>query len=925
MKSCASSLKPVALAISLALSISGCGGKSADEHLLAGKQLVSKGETKAAVLELKSAVQMQPENSEARLILGKALFSSYDYVHAEKELLKARELGAPAEELLPLLGKIWQQTGEYQKVLDAIKPVPTLTPETAAAIYAARARALISLNRINEARQQLAEGERSALKIDDIKLVKAILLVVDKADAQAIALLDAVIASDPKKVEAYYLKASILLNQGKNDEAKALFERVIKIEPTQIVAHSAVATMLLSSGDIKSADSAIKQAESSIPGNLMVHYLRAWVDFSQGRYKEARDAIGKVLAKSSGHLQSQLLFAAVSFELADFEQARKYAELAYAGLPNNLYAGRLAISSLIKLHEGKAAIALLPPLLAKHGNDPVLLILAGDAHALLKEYDKALDFLEKAQAIAPGNDSIKVRLANVMVAQGQPAKAIDLLTQVNKSQKTSIESDKTLIMLLLGQKQYDQALQVLDSLAKKSPNSASIQAFRAFAYQGKNDLPAARKALEQALVLDPAYFPAVKHLVELDRGTKNYAAARKRLEGFLTKDAKNAEAMFELAGLAYLEKQEKSYVGWLEKVIAAQPSYLQAYALLVNFNLAKKEPQKALSFARTAVSSNPENPNALRLLGVTQSALNDHRAAVSTFMRMTEKDPQSAAALDFLARAQVAAGEVGAAKKSLEKALQIQPGFVDALESLFKLEIKAGANDKALQLAARIQREQPNAVTGYNHEADALMMLGRTEQAIKSYEVAMSKGGGSVVLAKLYKALLLAGKEKLASQRVAEWLAKHPEDLLIRSTIADNHLANKRYREAVTQYEEVLRLLGTTQSIAVLNNLAYAYQQEKDPRALPTAERVYKLAPQSQTVLDTYGWILAEQGRAKDALPLLRSALDKMPEAKSTRYHYAVALFRSGQKAEAKKEIQILLQGKAFPELELAKAIAAQL
>ncbi len=926
MNSLPATLKPLALAITLAFSLAGCGGKSAEDHLSAGKQLESKGEHKAAALELKNAVQMQPKNGEARLLLGKALFSLNDYVYAEKELLKARELGAPAEELLPLLSRIWQATGAYQKIIDEVKPVPTLTKETTAAVNSARARALISLDRVEEARQVLAEGEKSAPDNSDIKLVKAILLLADKADAQAMVLLDAVIKSDPKKVDAYYLKASILMNEGKRDEAKAVFDQVIKIDPMQIVAHSSVATLLLSAGDIKSADSAITKAEANITGNLMVHYLRAWVDFSQGRYKEARDAISKVLAKAPAHLQSQLLFAAVSYELKDYEQARKNAERAYAGLPNNLYAGRLAVSSLVKLNDGKAALGLLPALLAKHGNDAALLILAADAHALQKDYDKALTFLDKAQAIAPANDSIKARIANLMVAKGQPSKAIDLLTQVSKSQKGPVESDRTLIMLLLGGKHYDQALKTLDELARKSPKSASIQAFRALAYQGMNNLPAARKALEQALVFDPAYFPAVRHLAALDKDSKNYPSARKRLESVLEKDAKNAEAMFELASIAYLEKQEKAYVSWLEKSVVADTTYLQAYALLVNFYLAKNDPLKALSFAKTSVSNNPNNPNALRLLGATQAALKDHHASLSTFMRMTEKDPRSPAALDSLAKAQLATGDSAAARVSLEKALQLQPGFVDALDTLFKIELQAGNNDKALQLAVRIQRSQPNAVSGYNYEADALILLGRTEQAIKSYELAMSKGGGSAVLARLYKALQLSGKEKAASQRVADWLAKHPEDILIRSAIADSHLANKRYREAISQYEEALRLSAPAQPYVILNNLAYAYLQAKDSRALATAERAHKLSPQSPTVLDTYGWILTEQGRAKDAVPFLRAALGKAPGALSTRYHYAVALSLSGQKAEAKRELQSLLQGgKAFPEIDLARALAAQI
>jgi Tfp pilus assembly protein PilF len=52
---------------------------------------------------------------------------------------------------------------------------------------------------------------------------------------------------------------------------------------------------------------------------------------------------------------------------------------------------------------------------------------------------------------------------------------------------------------------------------------------------------------------------------------------------------------------------------------------------------------------------------------------------------------------------------------------------------------------------------------------------------------------------------------------------------------------------------------------AALNNLAWAYQQEKDPRALGTAEQAFKLAGDNPGVLDTLGWMLVEQGNTHAA------------------------------------------------------------
>jgi predicted Zn-dependent protease len=79
-------------------------------------------------------------------------------------------------------------------------------------------------------------------------------------------------------------------------------------------------------------------------------------------------------------------------------------------------------------------------------------------------------------------------------------------------------------------------------------------------------------------------------------------------------------------------------------------------------------------------------------------------------------------------------------------------------------------------------------------------------------------------------------------------------------------------------------------SVLALNNLAQLYHQQKNPRALSTAERAQKLAPESASVTDTLGWILVEQGETKRGLELLQQALAKDSKIPEIRYHLAVSI-----------------------------------
>jgi Tfp pilus assembly protein PilF len=135
---------------------------------------------------------------------------------------------------------------------------------------------------------------------------------------------------------------------------------------------------------------------------------------------------------------------------------------------------------------------------------------------------------------------------------------------------------------------------------------------------------------------------------------------------------------------------------------------------------------------------------------------------------------------------------------------------------------------------------------------------------------------------------------------------------------------NQQTKAAIQQFQAVLK--EDPKNLVALNNLATAYQQEKDPRALEYAEKAHALAPDSAAVLDTLGWILVEQGNTARGLPLLQKAVSLAPAAPDIRYHLAAALARTGDNAAARKElVQVLDSGKSFAGMDEAQALQKKL
>ena len=916
-------LRLTAITLALTLGLTACG-KSPEAHLQEGRNLVQQANYKSAIVELKSVLQAQPSNQEARLLLGQAQYQVGAYKDAEKELTKAREQGASDDQVLPLLAMTLSRTGENQKLLDLNIPDRGLNPRSLATLHTARAGALFATGKRPEAEASLTAAEQADPKLPDLLLFRARLALLDKHLAQASQLVENALQSDPKSAEALYLKASMLVNNGKLDEAAKTYQQITANDPTEFRAHLAIAGIQMKNGNIEAADQSVQSAEKIAANNPMVKYTRGRLELQRGKLDRASSALLDVLRVAPDHLPTVMAYAMVSYGLGHYEQSLKNAEKILVAAPDDIFAARILASSQIKLGNIKEALETLNPLLVKHPDDAKLLALAGEAYLQAKDYNKAMSYLDKAAELDPESATIKTHQAASHLAKGDSNEAIADLEKVTSLSNKPGQADLALVLLHLRDKEYDKALQTITILEKKLPTNPVTYNLRAAALLGKKDLAGARDALEQALAIQPTFFPAAVNLARLDIQEKKPEVARKRFEAILAKDKNNVRVMLALADLAAAEKQEKNYVDWLEKAIKVDPKSMSAYTTLVRHYLANKEGAKALSLAKQAINNNPESLMALNLLGETQLASGDNDASQETFNRMVQKAPQSPEVHLRLALIQFINKQLHAARDSLKSALRLQPDFLKAQVALIKVELADSKPEAALAIARQIQQQRPSSNIGFDREGDILLSQRKYPQAIKAYETALTKGAETVGFIKLDRALYLSGHAKDAEQRLSEWIKKHADDELLRAYAAEFYIQTKQNREAIAQYEALLRLKPG--NALDLNNLANLYQQEKDGRAMATAEQALKLAPENPAVQDTLGWILVEQGQLPRGLDLLAKAAEKLPKIAAIRYHYGIALMRSGKKAEAKKELAAAIDsGQEFPEKEAAKTLLKNL
>src|SRR5262249_54965936 len=94
--------------------------KKSESYLGEARKSLDKNDVKTALIQLKNAVQADPDNAVARFELGRLQLRLGDYLSAEKELLAARDRNHPEAEVAIPLAETYLRQQKYDLLLREI-------------------------------------------------------------------------------------------------------------------------------------------------------------------------------------------------------------------------------------------------------------------------------------------------------------------------------------------------------------------------------------------------------------------------------------------------------------------------------------------------------------------------------------------------------------------------------------------------------------------------------------------------------------------------------------------------------------------------------------------------------------------------------------------------------------------------------------
>lgn len=916
----------------VSLILTGCGKKLTDqEYLQNARDHWEQGNFRTSMIEVKNALQINPKNSEARLLLGQVYLKLNQGAAGEKEIRVAAKLGMSNSHTMKPLSKALLLQNKFQEVIRLINLTQIEASTERAELYVILGRAYFGLKEADKARQSFEHALRTDSGVKGGYLGLAKVAMVNNQIELALQYIEQAIKQQPESYESILIKGELNFLQNKNTQAEEIFTKLVmqvnqgnKNSNYYVAAHIGLIKAKLVLNKFNEAVSVADGLVKKFPGHPAANYYRALSAYQKGDLKTSEIYLHNVLKIVPNHMPSFYLLGAINYAQKNYELTVEYLGKYVANVrdPEN-NATQMLASAHMNLNQPDEAIEILTQAQAANPEDPQILAMLGDVALSEGEHAAGRNYLEKAVSADPDNPRVRTTLARAYLSLGKVEQGIKELQKSLNQDAYQQQAQLLLLRVYFRQKDFKNALLVAEKLLKQNPDDVKIYNLIGGIYAAKRDFGSSKNYFEKALKLKPDNKLAMLNLARIDFTLGDLKNARRRYDAILVVDGNDFSAIMGLVQVFERIGEDDKALELLQRTLLSHPDVLTSALLLGKYYLKKREFAKAVDLLTNTDKRFPDNVQLIFQLGLANLGLGKYELALQNMQQVLTLQPRTAKAYFYLALTYDKQKDSKNARSSLKKALDIEPTYFAAASMLTQLEIRAGRNAGALKFVRGLQKGYPKSVIGFVLEGDIHIQQFRYLDAAAAYKKALLLSNIVELVVKRSMALL---KAKKAAQAIAElegWLIDHPQDLSVQRLLATVYHESGNKSKAIKYYENVLNVQPG--NLISLNNLALLYFEKKNTKALELAEQAYQIKSNAITA-DTLGWIKLNQGDNLAGLKLLKQAAKEAPQFHEIQYHLAVAYARNGQKNEARKILQEILKDKTpFEGINQARALLSSL
>ncbi|MCE0493279.1 XrtA/PEP-CTERM system TPR-repeat protein PrsT [Vibrio salinus] len=867
----------------------------ADNYLESAEKYLSNNEVNAAIIELKNAIQNTPKDAQPRLVLGKLYLQRGNYASAEKELSRALHLGANKPEVLPLLARALSDQGKHEDVIELVDESSISNSISKAELLGLKALSEINLGNADSARAVLKNIKKDLKQQSTYPLLAQARLVAGENPVKAIKLINQALKIAPENSDIWVLKGHLEFAQQQFNKATETYQKAYKISPDALHYSLFIARSLVYSKHFEKASPYIDKVLKISPNHPLANELKATILYSEGKYDDAKEHADKALNNGSKNIATTLISAISAYKLNLYEQANRRLKQVLPHLPEDHFARRLYIVTLMKLGYINQAIQSMDKLnVDSKDNNRFISQMSIELSKLGRDED-ALTLASKAYD-SDKSSSNELMLGLVKLADNDATGIKELQSAISEQpDKRKAEIGIAYYYIKLGK--ITQAEAVANKWLKQNADDIDALTLKGKIYQLKKQFNLAEKELKKALKVQPDFVQAKIALAQVlanqGKFPESYQQAfeaKKMLPG----DESATQVLILSAKRLNKMKQALSLIN---KQIDNDPTNLalihqKAEALVIDNN-----PQGAAKLLED-LPDETKNAKTWSLIGdiyyIEKQWFNAQRA----YKKWLEMAPTDAQAYIRNISISEKTTKFGAGINLIKKATEIFPNDVRFPLMKVGLLIKS----KKLGQAQRLLNTLPERIkeTPYSARLQGLIYALQKDfsEAVAFQKKIFKHNPGLETAKDLASAYVLNGE----SQKAIIFLSKVIKDHPIKGRPLNILLADIQSKtdpeNAIKLYETIIK--KEPKNIIALNNLSWLYMDKNQyTKACQYSKKAFELAGKQPEIADTHGYCLLKSGNVDEATSLLERAYQLAKSNSEIALHYAESLIKENKTEQA--------------------------
>ena len=490
---------------------------------------------------------------------------------------------------------------------------------------------------------------------------------------------------------------------------------------------------------------------------------------------------------------------------------------------------------------------------------------------------EALKLFDACKRIDPTSAAVNYELGTIYKLLGANEQALSNAKLCAAADPKNEWYQLLLIECYNGIKQYDQSIKIREELIKNFPNKPEFQEELAIEYSLTGRYDKAFKIYENLETIygvsDQISINKVKLLKE-QRKLKEAEAELLKLSDSNKKETRYYAYLAEFyMEINALEKAKAMY----EKILSIEPDNALVNLALHDYYSSQGKNDEAFVYLQKAfrnpdldvsTKANIVNSFYKRALGLNDLKIKDEGFELAQIMLKVH--PTSAESNYFYADFLVLQKNLNAAAKYYYVSTTINGHNYSAWSKLLVVEYEINAYDS-------LERHSSQAIEIFPSQPSVYLYNGIANMQLKNYKKAAQSLNDGIEFVIDNKSLLLDFYKSLGD--------------------ATNYL--KDFARSDKVFEDALKL--DSDNTYVLNNYAYflSLRNENLEKAEKLSKKTIELRPNDRNYMDTYGWILYQQEKYKEAAEWLSNASKLAPQNPNILEHYGDALYRLNNLSEA--------------------------